>query len=254
MMALDSRQRAMLEEMGVHVWAPMPTAEADAPVALSAPIAAPAAAASASVPGTAPATSPSVTRPPPTSARPPQAGQRAPEAAPAARPSADLWLEAAPQRLYPGDAAAQGGWLIVADVPPGADGRHTDPFAGDAGRLLDNMLRALQLERAGVAVHLLRVHRGAAGPSGVAQPLADGLAAQLDALNPRVVLALGALAAQQLFGTGEPLGKLRGRTGAMADRPGMALVASYPPAYLLRNQADKAKAWADLCLAASLVD
>ena len=84
--------------------------------------------------------------------------------------------------------------------------------------------------------------------------MADGLAPLVDALAPRVVLALGGLAAQHLSGSAEPLGKLRGRTGALAGRPGVALVASYAPAYLLRNQADKSRAWADLCLAASLMD
>jgi len=253
MIALDARQRAMLEEMGVRVWAPMLVDEAqgsgadvEAVAVAEPPVVAPAAKAPA-------AQLPSAPRPMAPASRTPSAAERPPEPS-AARAVGDLWLEAAPQRLYPGDAAAEGGWLIVADMPPGADGRHADPFAGDAGRLLDNMLRTLQLERAGVAVHLLRVHRGAAGPAGAAQPLADGLQAQLDALAPRVVLALGALAAQQLFGSAEPLGKLRGRAGAVAGRPGMALVASYPPAYLLRNQADKSKAWTDLCLAASLAE
>ena len=111
-------------------------------------------------------------------------------------------------------------------------------------------LRALQLDRAVEPVHLLRVHRGAPAPDGRSLPLAAGIAAQAEALAPRLVLALGPLAAQQLFESAEPLGRLRGRVGALAGRPGVALVASYPPAYLLRNQADKARAWADLCLAA----
>jgi len=247
MIALDGRQRAMLEEMGVRVWAPTPEFDADVPP--SVPAAAP-----ASAPATAVIARSAAPRPESPAAGSPSMDLRTPEPAAAARPGTDLWLEAAPQRLYPGDAPAQGGWLIVADMPPGADGRHADPFAGDAGRLLDNMLRALQLERAAVAVHLLRLHRGAPGPTGVAQPLADGLAAQLDALAPRLVLALGALAAQHLFASAEPLGKLRGRAGTLVARPGTALVASYPPAYLLRNQPDKSRAWTDLCLAASLVE
>ena len=237
---LDARQRAMLEEMGVKVW--WPAAEA-APVELATETIA----ARASRTGVAARfgiEAPSVS-PAPASARPATTPSRAVPAT-----GTGLWLEAEAQRLYAADTPSQGGWLIVADMPPGPDGQHGAPFAGDAGRLLDNMLRALQLDRAVEPVHLLRVHRGAPAPDGRSLPLAAGIAAQAEALAPRLVLALGPLAAQQLFESAEPLGRLRGRVGALAGRPGVALVASYPPAYLLRNQADKARAWADLCLAA----
>lgn len=260
MIGLDARQRAMLEEMGVRVWAPMvdpvrePAAVPDAIVvqADEAPVTAPATARAARAPAiraeeSAPARSTEAR--PATPARSPAAASQAPNLA-------DVWLDAEAQRLYANEAAPQGGWLIVADMPPAADGRHGAALAGDAGKLLDNMLRALQLERAPVAVHLLRVHRGAAVPAGAggsgSARLADGIAPQLDRLAPRVVLALGALAAQHLFDSSEPLGRLRGRAGTIVGRPGIALVASYPPGYLLRNQADKARAWLDLCLAASL--
>ncbi|RYY84601.1 MAG: uracil-DNA glycosylase, partial [Comamonadaceae bacterium] len=143
---------------------------------------------------------------------------------------------------------------VVVDMPPEADGRHGAPFAGDAGRLLENMLRALRLDRAGLPVHLARTHRGAPATDGAGQPLDAGFAAQAEALAPRIVLALGPLAAQGLLHSGEPLGKLRGRLASAALRPGTPLVASYHPTYLLRNPADKAKAWADLCLAAAQLD
>jgi DNA polymerase len=239
-MSLDARQRAMLDEMGVKVWWPEAEAEAVAAEIATETIASLASGVGATarsgieVPSAAPATA-------------------RPIAAPAATADAGagLWLEAQPQRLYAANAPSQGGWLIVADMPPGADGRHGAPFAGDAGRLLDNMLRALQLDRGPLPVHLLRLHRGAPATDGQSQPLAAGIAAQAEALAPRLVLALGPLAAQQLLGSAEPLGKLRGRVGALAARPDVMVVASYPPAYLLRNQADKARAWADLCLAAA---
>ena len=118
----------------------------------------------------------------------------------------------APRRLYADAAGAQGGWLIVADMPPELDGRHGEPFAGDAGRLLDNMLRALQLHGAATPVHLMRTHRGvASGQPGSPHPIADGFAEHAAALAPRVVLAMGPLAAQSLLQSSEPLGKLRGR-------------------------------------------
>ena len=156
------------------------------------------------------------------------------------------------QLLY-GGSAAKDGWLVVADMPPGPDGRHGAPFDGDAGRLLDNMLRALQLHSGAVPVHLMRTHRGTATAD--SRRFDDaGFAAEAVAVAPRRVLAMGPIAAQCLLQRTEPLGKLRGRAVALAMLPGVQVVATYHPAYLLRNPADKARAWADLCLAAALFD
>jgi DNA polymerase len=156
-----------------------------------------------------------------------------------------------PQRLY-GGGAAQGGWLIVADMPPEADGRHGEPFAGEAGRLLENMLRALQLGTGAAPVHLMRTHRGTAGDTAAhSRPFDDAFVAHASAVAPRMVLAMGPLAAQSLLHRNEPLGKLRGRAEPSPLLPGVQIVVTYHPAYLLRNPADKARAWADLCLAAA---
>ncbi|MBC7392158.1 MAG: uracil-DNA glycosylase [Variovorax sp.] len=246
-MQLDARQRAMLEEMGVKVW--WPTVERMAataapevvePVASRSRAAAPA----ESLP---PATANAAT--PATAATP--AARRAPGAAQAAA----VLIEPA-IRLYDGSGPPENGWLLVVDTPPSADGRHDDePFAGEAGRLLQNMLRALQLDRGTAPVHLARVHRSATGaPPGDVAPLSTGFAAQAASLAPRLVLALGPLSTQGLMQSDEPLGKLRGRVAQVQVDQGVAetpLVASYHPIYLLRNPADKAKAWADLCLAAA---
>ena len=90
----------------------------------------------------------------------------------------------------------------------------------------------------------------AAGRDDSPRPFADAFAVQAQALAPRIVLAMGPLAAQSLLQSTEPLGKLRGRAVPMAAWGGVPVVATYHPAYLLRNPADKARAWADLCLAA----
>ncbi|MFT4268249.1 MAG: uracil-DNA glycosylase family protein, partial [Xenophilus sp.] len=181
----------------------------------------------------------------------------------ASRPSAAAALRlAAPQRLYaaagPAEALAQGGWLVVADMPPGADGRHGPPLAGDAGRLLDQMLKALRLQAGPAPVHLLRAHRPGPGASPAAEDEADfdtAFAAWAAPLAPRVVLAMGPLSAQRLLGRGDPLGRLRGQAHALpALGQGVRMVATYHPAYLLRNPADKARAWADLCLAAACLE
>ncbi|MDN4590384.1 uracil-DNA glycosylase [Xenophilus aerolatus] len=250
-LVLDARQRAMLEEMGVKVW--LPTAR-------HAPVAAPEEPA-ADVPvddAPAPVAAPEV-RP---AAAPVAASPR--PVAPAARPvptdpmgaagGSDLRI-AAPQALYAGEGrAAVGGWLVVADMPPGADGRHGAPLDGDAGRLLDQMLRALQLHTGTAPVHLVRAHRAVAGAP-TAEDDADfdsAFAAWAMPLAPRIVLAMGPLSAQRLLGRQEPLGRLRGQACPLpALDPATRVVATYHPAYLLRNGADKARAWADLCLAAA---
>jgi uracil-DNA glycosylase len=242
---LDARQRAMLDEMGVKVWWPM---AAPAPAEAPAPVAMPAAPRLARE---EPAAAQPAAVPPPPSI--PDAAPAAPPvvARPAAAPSAASVLIEAPRLLYGPEGAARGGWLIVADMPPGLDGRHTEPFSGDAGRLFEAMLRALQLHTGTVPVQLMRTHRGvASGQPGSPRPIAEGL--PLPPIAPQVVLAMGPLAAQSLLQSGDPLGRLRGRSARMS-LPGWApipLVATYHPAYLLRNPADKARAWADLCLAA----
>ena len=249
---LDARQRAMLDEMGVKVWWPVPQA---AEVVEAAPVAEEAVAAGpepvaeryvAEAPVAAPAAAP-VARP---------VAAPAPVARPAVTPTqgAAVLVEA-PCRLYADAAEApaspQGGWLVVADMPPEADGRHGEPFSGDAGRLLDNMLRALKLHDGKTPVHLMRTHRGvAAGQPGSPRQMDEAFAEHAAALAPSVVLAMGPLAAQSLMQSGDPLGKLRGRAVPLASVNGVPVVATYHPAYLLRNPADKARAWADLCLAA----
>jgi uracil-DNA glycosylase family 4 len=241
---LDARQRAMLDEMGVKVWWPVEApAEAQA-VEVAAVAVRVEADAMPAVPRTLPAPPPiRAVAPVPAAARSPVVSSH----------GAAVLIDA-PRRLYGNDGqAVQGGWLIVADMPPELDGRHGEPFAGDAGRLFDNMLRALQLHGAATPVHLMRTHRGvASGQPGSPGPIAEAFAAPAAALAPRVVLAMGPLAAQSLLQSGEPLGKLRGRAVRLAipELEGIAVVATYHPAYLLRNPADKARAWADLCLAA----
>ncbi|WP_238136676.1 uracil-DNA glycosylase family protein [Variovorax sp. JS1663] len=237
MLNLDARQRAMLDEMGVKVWWPV-AASTEAPAAVAVPAAAPPMPRASTLPS-APVPVPVPAPAPPVVARP------------AAAPSAASVLVEVPRLLYGPEGAAQGGWLIVADMPPGLDGRHAEPFDGDAGRLFEAMLRALQLHTGAVPVQLMRTHRGvASGQPGSPRPIAEGL--PLPAVVPQVVLAMGPLASQSLLQSGEPLGRLRGRA-ARAVLPGweaVPLVATYHPAYLVRNPADKARAWADLCLAA----
>ncbi|MCU4120625.1 uracil-DNA glycosylase family protein [Variovorax sp. N23] len=245
---LDARQRAMLDEMGVKVWWPVAAPAAVVEVAV-APVAEPVphrAAASDEAPHEAPRAAPTLARAPIAAAPAPTA-----PASTVARAHGAAVLLAPPHRLYATEGAAEGGWLVVADMPPEADGRHGEPLAGDAGRLLDNMLRALQLHAGDMPVHLMRTHRGvASGRDGSPQPFAEAFLPQAQALAPRLVFAMGPLAAQSLLQSTDPLGKLRGRAARLDALGGAPVVVSYHPAYLLRNPTDKARAWVDLCLAA----
>jgi len=257
---LDARRRAMLEEMGVKVWLPTPSSSRPSPPPAMERAGEEAEDVDAGTVAAPPEPKAGVRIAAPAPVAP--AAPAVAAARPAAAAAAALRL-AAPQRLYAAagqaDAsAAGGGWLVVADMPPGADGRHGPPLAGDAGRLLDQMLKALRLPAGPAPVHLLRAHRPGPGAPAAGEDEADfdtAFAAWAAPLAPRIVLAMGPLSAQRLLGRGDPLGRLRGQAHALpALGEGVQVVATYHPAYLLRNPADKARAWADLCLAAACLD
>jgi uracil-DNA glycosylase len=145
-------------------------------------------------------------------------------------------------------------WLIVGEAPGENEDLQGEPFVGQAGKLLDNMLKALGLDRRS-NVYIANVLK--CRPPGNRNPEPDEVAQcepflrrQVELLQPKIILAMGRFAVQTLLGSTEPIGKLRGRVHRYA---GVPVVATYHPAYLLRNLPDKAKAWADLCLAQELL-
>ncbi len=260
-LALDARQRAMLEEMGLRVW--WPEAEAVAPSSAE-PVAAPVPQASADAPDfiashahleRADAQKHLEPRPAP-SLQPLPAGVGSMDW-PALR-SAVAGCQACPlcvdrRNAVPGAGAEQADWLIVGDAPDENEDLQGQPFVGPAGQLLDNMLKALQLDRQQVCLsHALKCRPPASrspSPDEVAQ-CEPYLRRQVELLRPRIILAMGRFAVQSLLQSTEPLGRLRGR---VHQYHGVPVVVTYPPAYLLRSGADKAKAWADLCLALDLL-
>ena len=150
--------------------------------------------------------------------------------------------------------------MVVGEAPGAEEDRLGEPFVGAAGKLLDNMLRACGLSRAGEdparTVYIANVIK--CRPPGNRNPEPDEIAQclpilqrQIELVRPRLLLALGRFAAQALTGSAEPIGRLRQRAW---DWHGTPLVVSYHPAYLLRTPQDKAKAWADLCLAQDLLE
>jgi len=147
-------------------------------------------------------------------------------------------------------------WMIVGEAPGEQEDRQGEPFVGKSGQLLDNMLRAIALTRGEDAEPAHQVYIAntlKCRPPGNRNPLPEELAKceaflirQVQLLQPKIILAMGAFAVQSLLRSSEPVGKLRGRVHRYQ---GVPLVVTYHPAYLLRNPVDKAKAWDDLCLA-----
>jgi len=141
-------------------------------------------------------------------------------------------------------------WMVIGEAPGENEDLQGEPFVGQAGKLLDNMLRA-PAWTGGANVYIANVLK--CRPPGNRNPEPQEIAQcepflrrQVALVQPRMVLALGRFAVQSLLQTQEPVGKLRGR---VHDYQGVPLVVTYHPAYLLRNLPDKAKAWADICLA-----
>jgi DNA polymerase len=149
-------------------------------------------------------------------------------------------------------------WLIVGEAPGAEEDARGEPFVGQAGRLLDNMLAAIGRSRAADAaqpVFIANVLK--CRPPGNRNPQPEEVAAcepfllrQIELLRPRLVLVMGRFAAQSLLHTDTAISALRGRVHRLqVAAAAVPAIVTYHPAYLLRNLADKAKVWADLCLA-----
>ena len=331
---LDERQRAMLAEMHIRVWAPRSEAiaapsatetEATAPnSALATPrltqAADPSAATHATMPLMAarpPVVPPDSAPPPSPAARPAQptqpiaalvkesvaatplaqadgtrlqdqrervanlgwgelkaAVQQCQACALGATRSQAVWGQGAvdpdrreddPMLAPTGLGVAQADWLVVVAAPTAEDQAQGLPMVGDAGRLLDNILRASGLQREGLgplghSVFITSAVKCAPpqerNPQAVELDMCEPqLARQIALLRPKVIVAMGLVAAQSVLRqdaeriAGLPLGRLRQQVW---QHQGTPVVVTYPSAYLMRTPADKAKAWADWCMARTL--
>jgi DNA polymerase len=153
-----------------------------------------------------------------------------------------------------GDTRAE--WLIVGEAPGADEDRQGEPFVGRAGQLLNAMLRALGLER-GANVYIANILKSR--PPGNRDPRPEEVAAclpylkrQIALIEPKLIVAVGRIAAQSLLATDAPLGRLRGRVHHFGEL-NTPVVVTYHPAYLLRTPADKRKAWEDLKFARSVL-
>jgi uracil-DNA glycosylase family 4 len=147
-----------------------------------------------------------------------------------------------------GDQNAE--WMMVGEAPGAEEDRLGDPFVGQAGKLLDNMLAALGLSRQ-KNVYIANVLKCRPPNNRDPEPeeaakCSPYLQRQIALIKPKLIVAMGRHAAQTLLGTDASIAKLRGR---VFQYSGVPLVVTYHPAYLLRNLPDKAKAWEDLLFA-----
>jgi DNA polymerase len=149
-----------------------------------------------------------------------------------------------------GDEKAE--WLFVGEGPGTDEDAQGEPFVGQAGKLLDNMLAAIKLKR-GHKVYIANVVK--CRPPNNRTPEADEitqclpyLQRQIALIKPKLIVALGKTAATALLGRDATLGSLR---GTIHDYQGVPLIVTYHPAYLLRSPAEKARAWQDLNFAVS---
>lgn len=154
------------------------------------------------------------------------------------------------KQAVPGVGDIEAEWLFVGEGPGAEEDERGEPFVGQAGKLLDAMLAAIGLKR-GNKVYIANAVK--CRPPGNRTPAAEETAAcfpyllrQTELLKPKLIVALGKPAAETLLGSEVKVGASRGR---LFDFRGTPLIVTYHPAYLLRNLADKARSWEDLCFA-----
>lgn len=232
-----AQRRQYLETIGIEVWLPRAVrAPPDAPPAEAAPVPAPV--------------------------------QRAPAAAAAAppRPAADAqaeWralaeevktcrrcaLHATRTQGVLGVGPPRADWMVIGEAPGAEEDRRGEPFVGVAGQLLDKMLAAIDLDRR-TNVYIANVLKSR--PPNNRDPKPEEAAAclpylirQIALLRPKIMLAVGRIAAQNLLQTQASLGRLRGQVHRFGEL-NTPLIVTYHPSYLLRTPADKRKAWEDL--------
>jgi DNA polymerase len=268
----DDRQRAMLAEMGVKVWLPRArvnpesiaasaTLKADLPQnkPKTATKHAPAAPVSAPISVPAP-TSPLGPRPEGIEAMDWPALQSA------VADCRACGLCAGRTQTVFGVGSTTARWMVVGEAPGEQEDRQGQPFVGQAGQLLDNMLAAIGLSREmehpqtplaaqpsvpSQGVYIANVLK--CRPPGNRNPQPEEVAQcepylrrQVALIQPRIIVAMGRFAVQSLLQTTDPIGRLRGR---VHQYEGVPVIVTYHPAYLLRALTEKAKAWQDLCLA-----
>ena len=151
-----------------------------------------------------------------------------------------------------GVGSTEADWLIIGEAPGAEEDRRGEPFVGRAGQLLDQMLFAVGQSRDDVFIaNILKCRPPNNRDPKPAEAAAcrEYLERQIELIQPKIILAVGKIAAQNLLGSDDPVGRMRGRPHELG---GIPLIVTYHPAYLLRSPSQKRKSWSDLCLAARL--
>ena len=269
---LDTRQRAMLMEMGVHVWLPESAPTQAAQAAQAAPIP-PLVPAPIRAPEPAAVPAPRAVPAQPVATATPVRGEPldldgldgvALAQAAAACQACGLFAGRTQTTLQAPLSPCQADWLVLGDPPDEDEDRLGQPFAAQTGILLDNMLKAVGALRTGTGaqgaylsnVVKCRPPLGRVPQSAELAQCAQYLQREIALVQPKIILAMGRFAAQTVLvehpeQAGMPLGKQRGQ---VYRYQGIPVVVTYHPKVLLRASADKAKAWADLCLAMDVLD
>lgn len=138
--------------------------------------------------------------------------------------------------------------MIIGEAPGAEEDKQGEPFVGRAGQLLNAMLKAAGFERNDVYIaNILKCHppqNRDPSPEEAAQCW-PYLKRQIELIQPKVILALGRIAAQRLLQTNTSLGRLRGKLHYLEDIT-VPVIVTYHPAYLLRAPQEKRKSWEDL--------
>ena len=144
-------------------------------------------------------------------------------------------------------------WMFIGEAPGAEEDRRGEPFVGRSGKLLDQMLAAIGQSRQSVFIaNIIKCrppHNRDPAPEEASSCRAY-LGRQIALVNPRIIVAVGKISAQNLLGTDAPVGRMRGKRHSFGNVP---LVVTYHPAYLLRSPSQKRKSWEDLCLARNIV-
>ena len=147
-------------------------------------------------------------------------------------------------------------WMIIGEAPGVEEDKQGEPFVGLAGKMLNEMLHAVGLDRESVFIaNILKCHPpGNRDPhQSEAESCREYLEQQIALVQPKIIVAVGAIAAQQLLQCDTPVGKLRGKVHHM-QAANVPVVVTYHPAYLLRSPIQKRKVWQDLCTAQRLIE
>lgn len=139
-------------------------------------------------------------------------------------------------------------WLIIGEAPGADEDKQGEPFVGRAGQLLNSMLLAIGLQREQVFIANILKCR----PPNNRDPKPEEVIAcesylrqQIDLIKPKIILAVGRIAAQNLLKVDTPIGKMRGNRYQYPETE-LPVIVTYHPAYLLRSPREKRKVWEDL--------